>query len=260
MSATAFKRELEGLSPELKQVHDQLEQKKNGSSGGALLRQIVLGGQDGLVNVLGILLGVAAATSDAYVVIVSGLAATFAESLSMAAVAYTSSRASQDHYRSEYEKEQREIDEVPEIEKKEIEIIYMKKGFRGKQLDGIVKTITSDRKLWLDTMMKEELGLYESEFIDPKNEALVVGVSSFIGSFIPIIPFVLLPVMDAAIASVALSLLVLFAAGAYKAKITTGVWWHSGLEMTLIGGLAAIAGFAVGAAIKVFIPNSPALV
>jgi len=55
------------------------------------LRDIILGGQDGLVNVLGIVLGVAAASGNSRIVLVAGLAATFAESFSMAAVAYTSS-------------------------------------------------------------------------------------------------------------------------------------------------------------------------
>ncbi|MDP2994367.1 MAG: VIT1/CCC1 transporter family protein, partial [Anaerolineales bacterium] len=47
------------------------------------LSDIILGGQDGLVNVLGVILGVAAATSDPRIVMVAGLAATFAESVSM---------------------------------------------------------------------------------------------------------------------------------------------------------------------------------
>uniref|UniRef100_A0A831YPY4 VIT family protein n=1 Tax=candidate division WWE3 bacterium TaxID=2053526 RepID=A0A831YPY4_UNCKA len=55
------------------------------------LRDIILGGQDGLVNVLGVTLGLAAAAADTSLIIAGGLAATFAESLSMAAVAYTSS-------------------------------------------------------------------------------------------------------------------------------------------------------------------------
>lgn len=57
------------------------------------LRDIILGGQDGLVNVLGIVLGVAAASRDERIIMAAGLAATFAESFSMAAVAYTSSVA-----------------------------------------------------------------------------------------------------------------------------------------------------------------------
>src|SRR3989344_5030954 len=76
---------------------------------GSLLRQLILGGQDGLVNVLGIILAVATATNDAKIVLIAGLAATFAESISMAAVAYTSSKAARDHYLREQELELREI-------------------------------------------------------------------------------------------------------------------------------------------------------
>ncbi len=64
------------------------------------LHDIILGGQDGLVNVLGIVLAVAAATASTKIVLISGLAATFAESISMGAVAYTSSKAAREYYLS----------------------------------------------------------------------------------------------------------------------------------------------------------------
>ena len=96
------------------------------------LADVILGGQDGLVNVLGIVLGVAAATHDARIVLVAGLAATFAESISMAAVAYTSSLAETAHYESELEREYRHVRMVPAVEKGEIREIYQQKGWKGK--------------------------------------------------------------------------------------------------------------------------------
>ena len=78
------------------------------------LSDIILGGQDGIVNVLGVILGVAAASGDVRIVIVAGLAATFAESISMAAVAYTSTLADADFYESEREREYRHIQDVPQ--------------------------------------------------------------------------------------------------------------------------------------------------
>ncbi len=93
------------------------------------LSDVILGGQDGLVNVLGVILGIAAATGDPYIVIVAGLAATFAESISMGAVAYTSTLADADFYESEREREYRHILEVPNLEKQEIRDIYASKGF-----------------------------------------------------------------------------------------------------------------------------------
>ncbi|NUN11759.1 VIT1/CCC1 transporter family protein [Candidatus Micrarchaeota archaeon] len=220
------------------------------SNQGSLLRDVILGGQDGLVNVLGIVLGVAAATQDVSVVVIAGLAATFAESVSMGAVAYTSTKAEEDYYKSELEREKREIKEKRSVEVREIKEIYAAKGFKGKLLNDIVKHITSDEKIWLDTMMREELGLS----LDHKNafkSAVVVFTAAFIGSLIPLLPFfasylVPITVPQAMVLAVLISALTLFVAGFFKAKITIGVKWKSGLEMMAIGMVSALVGYAVG--------------
>ena len=218
---------------------------------GSLLRQIILGGQDGLVNVLGIVLGLAGAVSinpniGSSAVIIGGLAATFAESVSMAAVAYTSGKAARDYYYRELEREKQEIKDFPEVEKEEIRLIYMKKGFRNKQLEGIVQKICSDEKTWLETMMTEELGLSESKDINPISEGIVVGVSAMVGSLIPLSPFFLLSVKAATLPALIISSLALFFTGAYKGKTTLGEWWKTGLEMMIIGMAAAFIGYVVG--------------
>src|SRR5512147_934766 len=120
------------------------------------LSDIILGGQDGLVNVLGVILGVAAATSDPRIVLVAGLAATFAESVSMGAVAYTSTMADADFYESEREREYRHIREMPHLEREEVREIYSEKGFRGDLLARIVDTITANQDIWVAAMMAEE--------------------------------------------------------------------------------------------------------
>lgn len=213
---------------------------------GDLLPNIILGGQDGTVNVLGIVLGVASATNDKFIVLVAGLVATFAESISMAAVAYASARAEQDRYRSEMRQEKWEMEHLPEVEEEEIRLIYMKKGFRGRQLDSMVKGIVSNKDLWLSTMMTEELGLKPTESEEPVRDAAIVGSSAFIGSLIPLIPFMFFGVGESIILSLVISTLVLFAVGAYKARITVGKWWKSGIEMAAVGMVAAMAGWLVG--------------
>ena len=92
------------------EAHDQLHHHRHDDphTYTSSLADVILGGQDGLVNVLGIVLGVAAATSDPRIVLVAGLAATFAESVSMAAVAYTSTLAETAHYESERAREYRQ--------------------------------------------------------------------------------------------------------------------------------------------------------
>jgi len=93
-------------------LHDRIDPHRRSASG---LSDIILGGQDGLVNVLGVILGVAAASSDPYLVVVAGLAATFAESVSMGAVAFTSTLADADYYDSEREREMRHIEQAPRL-------------------------------------------------------------------------------------------------------------------------------------------------
>ena len=210
------------------------------------IRDFILGFQDGLVNTLGLVLGVASATQSTRIVLISGLVTTFAESISMAAVAYTSTKAAHDFYVSQLEREKKEIKEIPHMEVQEIRDIYYKKGFRGKQLASIVKKITSNKKLWLETMMAEELKLLPGDYEKPLKSTFVVGASAIIGSLIPVIPFFLFPVKVGMTAALLLSIIILFIVGAIKSKITIGDWKKSGFEMAVVGTLAALVGYFVG--------------
>jgi VIT1/CCC1 family predicted Fe2+/Mn2+ transporter len=212
---------------------------------GALFNEFILGGQDGLVNVLGIVLGVSAASSNVQLAIVAGLAATFAEGFSMGAVAYTSSKAEESYYESQQEKEIREMKEEPKSETKEIYDIYRKKGFRGKLLNDIVKHITSNDKVWLNIMMKEELNLEKSQ-VNSLKKGIVVGLSTMVGSMIPIMSLFFLPMPTAIYVSVIVSAIALFITGALEAKINIGNWIRKGIQLMLIGMVAAVIGFAIG--------------
>lgn len=215
------------------------------------LRDIILGGQDGLVNVLGLVLGLAVASGDLRIILAGGLAATFAESVSMAAVAYTSKRAEQSFYESELKREKREIKEVPEMEVEEIREIYRKKGFSGKLLEDVVEKITSDEEVWLDEMMKFELGLQPVETKNALVSGAVVGTAAVIGSLIPLLPFFFLNPLDITISqgiwvSLVISAIALFVVGAYKARTTIGDWKRSGVEIAVIGIVSALIGYIVG--------------
>ena len=215
------------------------------SKAASLFREFILGGQDGLVNVLGIILGLAVATKDIKIVIIGGLAAAFAESVSMGAVAYTSTKAQSDYYDSEKKREKMEVKTVPDIERKEVYDIYYKRGFRGKLLDDVVKKITSDEKMWVDVMMKEELEL-NKEFVSPLKAAIIVFFAALVGSFIPLMTFFFLPINSAVIYSLIISSVALFVTGAIEGKLTVGRWFSKGIQLMIIGMLAALVGFIVG--------------
>jgi predicted membrane protein (TIGR00267 family) len=251
-----MKNKVFGLPQELSNTNDFKSILSNDPhSKASSLSDIILGGQDGLVNVLGVILGVAAATQDANIVLVAGLAATFAESVSMGAVAYTSTLADADFFESERAREYRHIQHAPHLEKNEIREIYQHKGFKGELLERIVDTITKQEDIWVAVMMAEEHKLSPINRKDTLRTAIIVGFSAVIGSLIPLIPFVLLPVKISMLVSVLITALVLFSVGAYKAQMTVGRPGKSGMEMTLIGTLSALVGYAVGAILK--IPATP---
>lgn len=211
------------------------------------LSDIILGGQDGLVNVLGVILGVAAASNDLRIVIAGGLAATFAESISMGAVAYTSTLADRDFYLSEIEREKREIRDMPHVEQQEIEDIFARWGFKDELLNEAVAQVMEDEQAWVDVMMHNELKLTPVDSSAALRSAVVVGLSAIIGSLIPLAPFFFLPIAASIPLSILLTAVTLFGAGAYKARTTVGHPGRSGVQMAIIGTVSALAGYLVGA-------------
>src|SRR5438477_3262244 len=213
---------------------------------GNWLRDVILGGQDGLVNILGIILGVIAGGGFKTVLLAAGFAASITESISMGAVGYTSSVSQRDYYRAERAREAAEIDTMPEAERQEIREIYATKGFGGDLLEGVVETITANRDSWLSTMMDEELHLQPVQTADIFRSAFVITIATLIGHLIPLLPFVWLARTPALVLAIALSGLVLFGVGVYSAVTLVGDWRRSGLKMLVIGLGAAGVGFLVG--------------
>jgi VIT1/CCC1 family predicted Fe2+/Mn2+ transporter len=210
------------------------------------LRDVILGGQDGLVNILGIILGVIAGGGSKTVLLAAGFAAAITESISMGAVGYTSSVSQRDYFLAEREREAAEIDTMPEAERQEIREIYATKGFSGDLLERVVDTITANRDSWLSTMMNEELHLQPVQSSDIFRSAVVITIATLIGHLIPLLPFVWLPQNQALVLAIVLSALALFGVGVYSAVTLVGDWRRSGLKMVVIGLGAAGIGFLIG--------------
>jgi len=222
-----------------------------------LLSDFILGSQDGLVNVLGVILGIAIAahqqalagqmTNPFRIVVAGALAATFAESISMGAVAYTSTLARRDHYLKEREREEREMRELPDVERKEVRDVFEGWGFQGSKLEEVTDQIVANPKAWLEFMMAHELGLSPVEKAQARRSALIVGFAAIFGSIIPLLPFLVFPadILLGMAASLTVAAVALFLIGWYKAKSTVGRPARSGLEMLVIGILSAVAGFLI---------------
>jgi len=215
-----------------------------------LLSDFILGSQDGLVNVLGVILGVAIASQNLRIILAGGLAATFAESISMGAVAYTSTLARRDHYLSELEREKQEMRDLPEKEREEVREVFERWGFTGPDLEDATDTIVSNPTAHLEFMMAHELNLSPVERTQARKSAILVGVAAVVGSLIPLAPFVFLSTMGLTIfggilTSLVVSAVTLFAIGWYKGKATLGRPARSGTQMLIIGIVSALAGFGI---------------
>jgi VIT1/CCC1 family predicted Fe2+/Mn2+ transporter len=210
------------------------------------LSEIILGGQDGLVNVAGVILGLAAATSDTRIIIAGGLAATFAESISMAAVAYTSTLANKDYYSAEVKRQKEEIKQAPEIKRGQVARLFQSWGFSGAILDEAVEHMTQNDGHWADLLVANDLKLQPVEENGLLGDSILVGVSAVIGSFIPLWPFFFFPPETAIWLGLLFTAVTLYALGAVKAKLTVGKPSRSGLQMLVIGMLAALVGYIIG--------------
>ena len=212
---------------------------------GNWLRDVILGGQDGLVNILGIILGVIAGGGSRTVLLATGFAAAITESISMRAVGYTSAVSERDYYQAERNREAAEIDATPEAERQEVRDIYAAKGFSGDLLDRVVDTITANRDAWLATMMDEELHLQPVKTSDIMRSATLITIATLIGHLIPLLPFAWMSRSAALVTAIVLSALVLFGVGAYSAVTLVGDWRKKGLQMVAIGLGAAAIGFLI---------------
>src|SRR5256884_1398841 len=116
---------------------------------GRSLRDIILGGQDGLVNVLGLVLGVAAATAQLRIILAAAPAPTFSESIAMGGGMYTSLLAERDYYLAMLAKEQQEVEELPEVETEEVQQILRGIGLNGEELERAGGESSSDHNVWV---------------------------------------------------------------------------------------------------------------
>jgi VIT1/CCC1 family predicted Fe2+/Mn2+ transporter len=206
---------------------------------------VILGGQDGLVNILGIILGVISGGGSRTVLLAAGFAAAITESISMGAVGYTSTVADRDYYAAQQVVEQAAVRDDPDLECQEITDLYRGKGFSGTLLDQVVATITANRDKWVSTILEEERHLQPVANADVTRSSVVITAATLVGHLIPLFPFLFLSRGPALVLAVILSAVVL-GVGAYQAITRIGSWWRQGARMILIGLGAAGLGFAIG--------------
>jgi VIT1/CCC1 family predicted Fe2+/Mn2+ transporter len=220
--------------------------------GGNALRAAVLGANDGLVSNTSLVMGVAGAAFSAPAVLLSGLAGLLAGAISMALGEWLSVQSSRELHQSQIETEREEILAMPEAEAEELALIYQAKGMGKDEAEKAARDVMADPDAFLDTKVREELGIDPDELGGSAWEAAIASFFLFaIGAIIPVIPFFFLTGAPAIFASLGLAAVGLFLLGAATALVTgTGIS-RTGARSLLLGLAAAGATYAVGSLLGV---------
>ena len=237
-------------------VHELLHQ----SFGGTYIKDVVYGANDGIITTFAVVAGVAGANLSPAVVLILGFANLFADGFAMAIGNFLGTKSEEDYIKSERVTETWEVDHFPTQERQEIRAIYQKKGFSGKALDQAVTIITKDKDRWINEMMAAELNLPVTV---NHHAAFKNSIATFIAfttaGFLPLIPYVFSHVFNYSLDAMRYSLIMaglsLFFVGSLRTFITRRFWLHSGIEMLLVGAIAATVAYIIGYLISIIVQN-----
>ena len=210
------------------------------------MRDFVFGFGDGVNTSLGLAAGVGGAAVSSDLIILAALVAMFTGAKAMAVQNYLAVKSQRELLTSEINRENWEIENKPEDERKEIEDIYKAKGFTGKDLEMIVDKITSDKKVWLDTMLTEELNLNLEILGHPIKSAFRMFGAFLVGGILPIIPFFFSSGFTPLFIAIGISLTASFVVGAVKSRMANTSLIKGGIEMAGLGTGIALIGYGVG--------------
>jgi VIT1/CCC1 family predicted Fe2+/Mn2+ transporter len=226
----------------------------HGGAGSQYLGEMVYGGLDGIITTFAVVTGVAGAQLGTSVILILGLANLLADGFSMATGAYLSTKSEQEYYRKEWEREAWEVEHFPDGERMELLDVYRSRGYSEEDARGLVEIQSREPTRWVNSMMLDELGMMKDES-NPLVNGLVTFGAFIVAGSVPLLVYLLgllvsIPQASTFPASLIMSALALFGLGAAKVMVTKLNPIRSGLEMLVVGGLAAGVAFAVGALLK----------
>ena len=210
------------------------------------MRAVIFGVSDGLVSNLSLVMGVAGASTQSSLIMLTGIAGLLAGAFSMAAGEYVSMQSQRELYERQIALERAELEAVPEEEQAELAAVYRSKGFTQEEAARIAERIFRNPEAALETLIREELGLDPDELGSPWGAASGSFTAFAVGAVIPVVPYLLASGTVAFAGSIILSAIALFAVGSGVSLLTGRSVWFSGARQVAIGAAAAAVTFAVG--------------
>lgn len=241
------KKLLEGDRPRESDLHSQ----GNGAINKEYIGEFVYGGIDGAITTFAVVAGAEGANLGITVVIILGIANLIADGFSMSVGNFFSTKAERDNFEKHRQIEYWEVENLREKEVQEIREIYEAKGFEGKLLEQVVEVITSNKDVWVDTMMKEELEMVKGNKT-PYKTAGVTFVSFILVGAVPLLSYVFIGndistgTSNLFLYSCLLTAIALTIVGVLKSIVTEKNIIIGILETLLLGGIAALLAYYVG--------------
>lgn len=213
------------------------------------IAEFVYGGIDGAITTFAVVAGAAGAGAGLEWVLIFGFANLIADGFSMSVGNYFSTKAEADRFERHKATEYWEVENLTEKEVEEIREIYAAKGFEGQLLEDVVQVITSDKDVWVDTMMKEELEM-TLDTKKPIQTATITFISFFVIGLIPLLSYLLAMIADIQanlflVSCIATGVALVFV-GYMKSTVNERPWLRGVLETLLLGGLAAFLAYFAG--------------
>ena len=224
----------------------EMGKRHRGMGSGGNLRAAVFGVNDGLISNASLIMGIAGATADNALILLSGAAGLIAGAFSMAAGEYVSVRSQREMYEYQIGLEKEELDHYPEEEAEELALIYQARGLPREDAVRLATQLTADPARALDTLAREELGLNPDDLGSPWGAALFSFVAFALGASIPLLPFLFVSGMKSMMLAIALTAVALFAVGATLSLFTGRNAGRSGARMLAIGCTAGAVTYALG--------------
>lgn len=225
---------------------EEVGKRHRGVSGGGNLRAAVFGVNDGLVSNASLILGVAGASANNSIILLSGVAGLLAGAFSMAAGEYVSVRSQREMFEHQIGLERDELAQYPEEEAEELALIYAARGLPRADAQKLAKAIIADPAKALDTLAREELGLNPEDLGSPWGVAVFSFLSFAAGALVPLLPFFAPGGERALLVSIAFTALALFGVGAAISLFTGRSALRDGLRMLAIGATAGALTYAIG--------------
>ncbi len=215
------------------------------------VRDIVIGMADGLTVPFALAAGLSGAIAATRIIVIAGLAEIAAGSIAMGLGGYLAAKSDADHYASEYRREEREVEEIPHEEAREVLEVFQQYGLTKEEATPIVESLMQRPKEWIDFMMRFELGLEPPDPGRALRSALTIAGAYIAGGMIPLAPYMLIPTASTALlSSIGLTLVALFVFGFVKGRYTGMPPLASAVRTTVIGGLAAAAAFGIASLVS----------